>query len=111
MTHGENIPVQIAEYARLSNVTEIVIGQSNARRNHFFSQATLTEKLIELIPDIDIHIIPDAVKAGNYQKRPFTCYVEKPSAKGLFSHGFYICTMHFDRAAVSETEFHEIRIL
>ncbi len=31
MTHGENIPVQIAEYARLSNVTKIVIGQSNAR--------------------------------------------------------------------------------
>ena len=25
--------------------------------------------------------------------------------KGLFSHGFYICTMHFNRAAVSETEF------
>ena len=42
MTHGENIPVQIAEYARLSNVTKIVIGQSNARRNHFFSKSTLT---------------------------------------------------------------------
>lgn len=27
-THGENIPVQIAEYAHLSNVTKIVIGQS-----------------------------------------------------------------------------------
>ena len=59
MTHGENIPVQIAEYARLSNVTKIVIGQSNARRNHFFSKVTLTEKLIEIVPDIDIHIIPD----------------------------------------------------
>ena len=95
MTHGENIPVQIAEYARLSNVTEIVIGQSNARRNHFFSQATLTEKLIELIPDIDIHIIPDAVKAGNYQKRPFTCYVEKPSEKDYFLTAFIfaLCTL------------------
>ena len=95
MTHGENIPVQIAEYARLSNVTEIVIGQSNARRNHFFSQSTLTEKLIELIPDIDIHIIPDAVKAGNYQKRPFTCYVEKPSEKDYFLTAFIfaLCTL------------------
>ena len=95
MTHGENIPVQIAEYARLSNVTEIVIGQSNARRNHFFSQATLTEKLIELIPDIDIHIIPDVVKAGNYQKRPFTCYVEKPSEKDYFLTAFIfaLCTL------------------
>ena len=95
MTHGENIPVQIAEYAKLSNVTEIVIGQSNARRNHFFSQSTLTEKLIELIPDIDIHIIPDAVKAGNYQKRPFTWYVEKPSEKDYFLTAFIfaLCTL------------------
>ncbi len=94
MTHGENIPVQIAEYARLSNVTEIVIGQSNARRNHFFSQSTLTEKLIELIRN-DIHIIPDAVKAGNYQKRPFTWYVEKPSEKDYFLTAFIfaLCTL------------------
>ncbi len=71
MTHGENIPVQIAEYARLSNVTKIVIGQSNATKS-FFSKVTLTEKLIEIVPDIDIHIIPDTVKTGNYQKRSFT---------------------------------------
>ena len=32
-------------------------------------------------PDIDIHIIPDTVKTGNYQKRSFTWYMEKPSAK------------------------------
>ena len=61
MTHGENVPVQIAEYAHLSNVTKIVIGQSSAKRNHFFSKQTLTEKLIEAVPDIDIHIIPDAM--------------------------------------------------
>ena len=84
MTHGENIPVQIAEYARLSNVTKIVIGQSNAKRNHFFSKLTLTEKLIEIVPDIDIHIISDAVKTRSYQKRAFTWYVEKPSAKDYF---------------------------
>ena len=95
MTHGENIPVQIAEYARLSNVTKIVIGQSNARRNHFLSRMTLTEKLIELVPDIDIHIIPDAVKTKTYQKRPFTWYMEKPSAKDYFLTAFIfaVCTL------------------
>ena len=95
MTHGENIPVQIAEYARLSNVTKIVIGQSNARRNHFFSKSTLTEKLIEIVPDIDIHIIPDAVKSRSYQKRSFTWYVEKPSAKDYFLTVFIfaVCTL------------------
>ena len=95
MTHGENIPVQIAEYARLSNVTKIVIGQSNARRNHFLSRMTLTEKLIELVPDIDIHIIPDAVKTKTYQKRPFAWYMEKPSAKDYFLTAFIfaVCTL------------------
>ena len=95
MTHGENIPVQIAEYARLSNVTKIVIGQNNARRNHFFSRMTLTEKLIELVPDIDIHIIPDAVKTKTYQKRPFAWYMEKPSARDYFLTAFIfaVCTL------------------
>ena len=95
MTHGENIPVQIAEYARLSNVTKIVIGQSNARRNHFLSRMTLTEKLIELVPDIDIHIIPDAVKTKTYQKRPFAWYMEKPSARDYFLTAFIfaVCTL------------------
>ena len=95
MTHGENIPVQIAEYARLSNVTKIVIGQSNARRNHFLSRMTLTEKLIELVPDIDIHIIPDAVKTKTYQKRPFAWYMEKPSVRDYFLTAFIfaVCTM------------------
>ena len=95
MTHGVNIPVQIAEYARLSNVTQIVIGQSNARRNYFFSKATLTEKLIEIVPDIDIHIIPDAMKTRTYQKRPYVWYVEKPSVKDYFLtiFIFVICTL------------------
>ncbi len=106
MTHGENIPVQIAEYARLSNVTKIVIGQSNARRNHFFSKATLTERLIEIVPDIDIHIIPDALKTRTHQKRSFARYVEKTVSERLFPHGNYICSMYLDWSSVSETEFH-----
>ena len=95
MTHGENVPVQIAEYARLSGVTIIVIGQSNARRNHFFSKSTLTEKLIEIIPDIDIHIVQDAVKNRTYSKRSFTELAEKPSVKDyvLTAFIFVVCTL------------------
>ena len=115
-THGENIPVQIAEYARLSNVTKIVIGQSNARRNHFFSKSTLTEKLIEIVPDIDIHIIPDAVKTRSYQKRPFTWYVEKPSAKDYFLTVFIfvVCTfigLLFQKLKFTDTNIVTIYIL
>lgn len=116
MTHGENIPVQIAEYARLSNVTKIVIGQSNARRNHFFSKSTLTEKLIEIVSDIDIHIIPDAVKTRSYQKRPFTWYVEKPSAKDYFLTVFIfaVCTfigLLFQKLNFTDTNIVTIYIL
>ena len=115
-THGENVPVQIAEYARLSNVTKIVIGQSNARRNHFFSKSTLTEKLIEIVPDIDIHIIPDAVKTRSYQKRPFTWYVEKPSAKDYFLTVFIfaVCTfigLLFQKLNFTDTNIVTIYIL
>ena len=115
-THGENIPVQIAEYARLSNVTKIVIGQSNARRNHFFSKSTLTEKLIEIVPDIDIHIIPDTVKTRSYQKQPFTWYVEKPSARDYFLTVFIfaVCTLIgllFQKLDLTDTNIVTIYIL
>lgn len=63
--HGEDVAMQIAEYARLSDVTKIVIGQSNAKRSRIWGGYTLTEKLIAYAPDIDIHIIPDV---GFYKK-------------------------------------------
>ena len=110
MTHGENVPLQISEYAQLSNVTEIVIGQSSMKRNNFFSRKTLTEKLIDIVPDIDIHIIPDTVKAENYRKGHLPLHVEKPSVKECFLTVliFVICTFiglvfqkfHFSEANV-----------
>ncbi len=59
--YGEDVPFQIAEYARLSGVSKIVIGRSSAARHHLFSKPTLTEKLIAHAPNLDIHIIPDTV--------------------------------------------------
>lgn len=35
MTHGEDVALQIAEYAHLSGVTKIVIGQSSVIKSHF----------------------------------------------------------------------------
>ena len=52
-THGEDVATQIAEYVRLSNVTKIVIGRSGVQRRHFWSEATLTERLIALAPEVD----------------------------------------------------------
>ena len=67
---GDDVSYQIAEYARLSGVTKIVIGRSAARRKHPWSKPTLTEKLIAIAPGMDIHIIPDASTAPTYRPHP-----------------------------------------
>ena len=68
-THGEDVPTQIAEYALLSDVTKIVIGRSGVQRPHFWSEPTLTERLIALAPDVDIYIIPDVEAYKSYRRK------------------------------------------
>lgn len=56
---GDDVPAQIAEYARISNTTKIVLGRSGMKRRHFWSRPLLTEQIILNVPDIDVYIIPD----------------------------------------------------
>lgn len=58
--YGDDVAYQIAEFSRLSGVTKIVLGRSGMSRRTFFRKPTLTERLIELTPELDIHIIPDS---------------------------------------------------
>ena len=62
IAYGDDVPYQIAEYARLSGVTKIVLGRSSMKRQHFWSKPTLTERVTEIVPGMDIHIIPDAAE-------------------------------------------------
>ena len=64
---GDDVPYQIAEFARLSGVTKIVIGRSAAVKKHLIRKPTLTEKLIAHAPNIDIHIIPDGIEVTHYK--------------------------------------------
>lgn len=83
-THGEDVATQIAEYARLSGVTKIVIGRSGVQRRHFWNRPTLTERLIELAPGLDIHIIPDADIYKNYRQKPVAItYPTVPTVREL----------------------------
>lgn len=63
--YGEDVPFQIAEFARLSGVSKIVIGRSAAARKHLFSKPALTERLILAAPNLDVHIIPDSVSSAS----------------------------------------------
>ncbi len=57
--YGDDIAYQIAEFSRLSGVTKIVLGQSGISHRMPFRKPYLTDRLIKLIPELDIHIIPD----------------------------------------------------
>ncbi|MBP3312166.1 MAG: sensor histidine kinase KdpD [Butyricicoccus sp.] len=66
-TYGEDVPYQIAEFARLSGVSKIVIGRSTAARKGIFSKPTLTDRLIASAPNLDIYVIPDADAGSAFQ--------------------------------------------
>ena len=66
---GDDVSHQIAEYARLSGVTKIVVGRSAVSKRKLFGKPTLTEKLTQIAPNIDIHIIPDASTDPAYRQR------------------------------------------
>ena len=57
--YGDDVAYQIAEFSRLSGVTKIVLGRSGIPRRLLLRKPSLTERLIELTPELDIHIIPD----------------------------------------------------
>ena len=56
--YGTDPAVQIAEYARVSGVTKIVMGRINHKQNLLLGKKSLADRLIELT-DLDIYIIPD----------------------------------------------------
>ena len=57
--YGDDVAYQIAEFSRLSGVTKIVLGRSGIPNRLLLRKPSLTERLIELTPELDIHIIPD----------------------------------------------------
>nr|WP_325297394.1 sensor histidine kinase KdpD [uncultured Dysosmobacter sp.] len=66
-TYGDDPAVQIAEYARISGISKIVLGRSPRQKGPRRSK-NLVDRLNELAPDLDVYIIPDQRARG--QKRP-----------------------------------------
>lgn len=67
--YGDDVPFQIAEFARLSGVSKIVVGRNNARRKNPFGKPSLTEKLTAVAPNLDIYIIPDHERTAYKPKK------------------------------------------
>ena len=66
---GDDIALQITEFARISGVTKVVLGRSTVSRGGLIKKLPLTEKIIRLAPELDIHIIPDSSIEGKRRKK------------------------------------------
>ncbi|MEG1869904.1 MAG: sensor histidine kinase KdpD, partial [Oscillospiraceae bacterium] len=55
---GDDIPLQISEFARVAGVSKIVLGRNNAARKFFRVTPSLAERLATSAPNLDIYIIP-----------------------------------------------------
>ena len=82
--YGEDVPFQIAEFARLSGVSKIVIGRSTAARRGIFGKPPLTERLIANAPNLDIHVIPDASLGTGYQAQKKKGRIEAMPMRDVF---------------------------
>ena len=56
---GDDVPYQIAEYARLSDISCVVIGQTKTMGGLLRRKKSLTDRLVAYAPDLDYYIIPD----------------------------------------------------
>lgn len=65
--YGEDVPGQIAEYAKVSRVSKIVIGRSSHIKR-WPVKTNFVDKLSMLAPNLDIYIIPDT--NPSYHLRP-----------------------------------------
>lgn len=67
--NGHDIAAIVSEYAKLSGITNIVVGKS--RNKHTFKslfEMDFEDKLISLLPSIEVHIIPSSTTRRTYRK-------------------------------------------
>ena len=57
--YGDDPAEQIAEYAKVSGITKIVLGRANHRTSIFMKSKTLADRLTSRIENLDVYIIPD----------------------------------------------------
>jgi len=59
--NGHDVAAMIAEYAKISGITNIVIGKSSNKKTLIgLFETGLEDKLISLLPNIEIHLIPES---------------------------------------------------
>lgn len=84
---GDDIAFQIAEYARVSSVTKLVLGRTNHRILLGQKKGTLTDQISEYMPELDIFIIPDT---GNTGKKRYFLHTPKRDVSAKATESLYM---------------------
>ncbi|MEL4106649.1 sensor histidine kinase KdpD [Oscillospiraceae bacterium WX1] len=67
--NGDDIATIIASYAKLSGITNIVVGKSRNKKTFLsYFEIDLEDKLIALLPTVELHIIPGIPGQKRYKK-------------------------------------------
>ncbi len=68
--NGDDVAAIIAEYAKLSGITNIIIGKSrNKKTFKNIFETDLEDRLIGMLPSVEIHIIPSSVPQKLFRKK------------------------------------------
>lgn len=67
-TYGENVPLQIAAFARVSGITKIVTGRTKRKAPFIGRRQNFVDQLIMHAPELEIFVIPDS-EAKEYKPR------------------------------------------
>ena len=76
--NGYDIAFTVAQYAKLSGITNIVIGKSRKRKSlKGLFELDLEDKLIAMLSNTEIHIIPDSSLTKKYRKKHSRSFIPK----------------------------------
>ena len=57
-SYGDDVAMQIAEYAKACGATKIVVGRPNYAKRRMFTKNDIPQRLIQLVPELEVYIIP-----------------------------------------------------
>ncbi|WMJ23590.1 sensor histidine kinase KdpD [Paludicola sp. MB14-C6] len=99
--YGDNVPEQIAEYAKACGISKIVLGRSNNKKG-IVPRASFVDKLTQIAPNLDIFIIPNnlpayvAPKAKQKQKNPVLTIRDSLITLSLLALSTAICFLFYE---------------
>lgn len=112
--YGADVPGQIAEYAKVSRVSKIVIGRSNHSKR-WLAKLNFVDKLSALAPNIDIYIIPDTQPSFHFRLPRYTKSTKFSLTDSLKTIAILsVCTLigiWFDSLGFSEANIITVYIL